>query len=101
MVIRAAVNQSVRVQRRTVCVTADGDLLTLGDLCLDHGGLLIDKLGDGQDNLEDVFSVNRLAVLEPLSHVVNELLSHNTVFETSAIVAVVNKHVIEIEALGG
>ena len=57
----------------TMCVTADGYLLALFDLCLDHGWLLVDDFCDSQNNLEDVFSMDSLSVLESLDHVVDKV----------------------------
>lgn len=78
-------------------ITADCQLLILGHLGLDHGGLVVHKLLHSQDYLENVFPVQVLAILEPLNHVVDELLGH-LVSKLGTIVAGVNSHVFQIQA---
>lgn len=72
-------------------VTANCELHIIGNLDLHHCRLIIHKFPDGQYDLVHIFPVYLLAVLEPLCHVVNELLRH-LVAEFEAIVVWLDGH---------
>lgn len=80
-------------------VTADRQLDVLGNFHLHHGRLVVQKLLQGDDYLVDVFLVDLLPVLEPLRHVVDELLRH-LLAEPHAVVALLDRHGVDVEALG-
>lgn len=85
----------------TVCITADCQLHVLGDVHLNHGGLVVHNVPDGNNDLIDVFLVDQLAVLEPLDHVVDKLLCHLVLLQAHAVVGSIDGHRIDIETLGG
>lgn len=80
-------------------VTANRQLDVLGNLHLHHGRLVVQKLLQGDDYLVDVFLVDLLPVLEPLRHVVDELLRH-LLAKSHAVVALLHRHRVDVEALG-
>ena len=81
-------------------ISAYCQLHILGNVDLNHGRLIVNNFLDGDDNLVDVFFVERLAVLEALNHVVDKLLCH-LASQTGAIVGVVHMYRFNVEALGG
>lgn len=81
-------------------VTADGNLCALWDVVFDHGGLLLDDVHDGDDDLIDVLFGQLLSGLESLNHVVDELNRH-LVLELGAVVRGIDYHVLEVQALCG
>ena len=84
----------------TVSITAHSELNIVRYLHLHHRGLLVHDLLDSHDDLVDEFLVDLLAVLEPLDHVVNELLRH-LVLDLYAVVVRFDSDSIEVEAFGG
>ena len=83
----------------TVSVTTDSELDIAGDFNLDHGGLVVHKILDGDDDLVDIFAVDLLACLETLNHVVNELLGH-LVAQSHTIISWLDSHRFQVETLG-
>ena len=81
-------------------VAADGDLVALLDVVLDHGRLLLDNVHDGQDDLVGVLLGQLLAIFEPLDHVLDELLRH-AALELGAVVVGLEQHVLDVEAFSG
>lgn len=84
-----------------MCVTADGQLHVFGDVHLNHGGLVVHNVSDGDNDLVDVFLVDELAVLEALDQVVDELLCHLVLLQAHAVVGGIYGHGIDIEPIGG
>lgn len=82
----------------TVSVSTDSKLLALLNLCLDHGGLVVNNILYSQDDLENVLPMDLLAVLESLNHIVDVFLCH-LVAQLSTIVAVLDNHVGQIQTL--
>lgn len=80
-------------------ITTDCKLDVLGNVDLDHGRLVVHKLLDGDDDLVDVFSVNQLASLEPLHHVVNEFLCH-AISKSHTVIILLNDHGVQVK-IGG
>lgn len=80
-------------------ITANCQLHILGDVHLNHGGLIIYNVSDGDDDLVNVFLVDQFAALEALNHVVDKLLCHLIPFEAHAIVRSIHCHGLDIEAL--
>lgn len=80
-------------------ITADSQLDIVRDLNLDHGRLVVHELLDGNNDLVDIFAVDLLASLEPLDHVVNELLCH-LVAQSHAVIARLDNHRVEVKPLG-
>lgn len=66
-------------------VTTDCNLMTLLNVVLDHGGLLLDNVHDGDDDLVDVLLGQLLSVLKSFNHVLYELEGH-LVLELCAVV---------------
>ncbi len=81
-------------------VTANCQLNIVGNLHLDHGGLIVEDLLDSQEDLVDVFLGNLLAVLESLNHVVDKFLCH-FIPKLGTIIVVFEEHGSNIQALGG
>jgi hypothetical protein len=77
-------------------VTADGDLVPLFDVILDHGRFLLDDVHDGQYYLVGILLGQLLAVLEPLDHVLDELDRH-LAFQLWAVVLGFEGHVLDIQ----
>lgn len=82
-------------------ITADCQLHVLGDVHLDHGGLVVHNVPDRNNDLVDVFLVDQFAVLETLDHVVDKLLCHLVLFQAHAVVGGIDSHRVDIETLGG
>ncbi|KAF2826569.1 hypothetical protein CC86DRAFT_32240, partial [Ophiobolus disseminans] len=89
-----------QVEELTVRVAADGDLVARGHVVLDHGGLRLDDVHDGQDDLVGVLLGQLLAVLEALHHVGDEGGRHGA-GQRGAVVAGLEQHVVDVEALCG
>lgn len=68
------------------------------DADFDHRRLRIDKLLDGLDNLERIFAMDLLPVLEPLEHIVDELLRHLAP-QPHAVIAIVHLDRVDIQVL--
>lgn len=81
-------------------VAADCELHIVRNLNLHHRGFVIDKLLHSQYDLVDIFPVYLLAILEPLCHVINELLGH-LVAELRAIIVWLDSHGGHVETIGG
>ena len=75
--------------KHTMRVTADCQLSTLVHTNLDHGWFRIHDVLDSLDDLEGILAMNFLAVLEPLDHIIDELLRH-FLLQSHTIIAVVN-----------
>lgn len=84
----------------TVRIATNCKLDIVGNLHLDHCGLVVNKLLDSQYDLVDIFPVYLLAVLETFCHVVDELLGH-LVAELRTVVVWLNGHRSHIETIGG
>lgn len=65
---------------------------------LDHGGLLLDNVHDGQYYLVGVLLGDLLAVLELLDHVLDEFQRH-AALQVRSLVAVLEHHVLHVQAL--
>lgn len=92
--------ESVKQAYLTVSITADSQLHIFGNLNLDHGWLLVDKLLNGKNDLVNIFSVNFLAGLESLCHIIDELLGHG-IAKSSTVVVRLNSHRVQIKSFGG
>ena len=87
-----------KVEELAMRITTDGQLSALVHPDFNHCRLRIDKVLHCLYNLEDIFAMYLLAVLEPLEHIVNELLRHLGA-QPHAIVLVVHGHRIDIQLL--
>ena len=81
-------------------VTADCNLFSLFNVVLHHCRLLLDNIHDGHDDLVGVLLGQLLAVLELLNHVLDELERH-ALLECGPLVALLEHHVLDVEALCG
>jgi hypothetical protein len=81
-----------------MCVTADGDLVSIFDVMLNHRGLFSGDVHDCQDDLVGVLFGNLLAGLESLDHVFNKLECH-LVTQLCAIVSALQDHVVDVKTL--
>lgn len=79
-------------------ITANRQLDVFRNLHLHHGRLVVQQLLHGDDYLVDVFLVDLLPVLEPLRHVVDELLRH-LLAQPHAVVALLHGHGVDVEPL--
>ena len=66
-------------------VTTDCDFMALLNVVLDHGGLLLDNVHDGDDDLVDVLLSQLLSILKSLNHVLYEFEGH-LILELCAVV---------------
>lgn len=60
------------ILRRTMGVSANGNLLTILNIDFHHGRLLLDYVHDSYYDLVNVFQGQLLAVLEAFDHVFHE-----------------------------
>lgn len=68
---------------------------------LDHGRLPLDNVHDGHNDHVGVLLRNLLAVLELLDHVLDELERHALARQHRALVALLERHVLQVEPLSG
>jgi hypothetical protein len=80
-------------------ISADRNSLPLFYLHLHHGRLIVHELLDRQYDLEHIFLRQLLPILESRDHVVNELLCH-LLAQLHTIVALLQRHMLQIQALG-
>ena len=81
-------------------VSTDGELDIVRNFHLHHGGLIVYELLHSNDYLVDVFPVDLLAILEPLHHIIDELLRH-LIAKSYAVMAGLYYHGVEIKTFGG
>ncbi|PYI09976.1 hypothetical protein BO78DRAFT_11064 [Aspergillus sclerotiicarbonarius CBS 121057] len=79
-------------------ITANRQPLALLHTNLNHRRLRIDQILDSLDYLERVLAMDLLAGLEPLDHIVNELLCH-FLLQPRTIIASIHSHGINIQVL--
>lgn len=79
-------------------ITADGQLLARINTNLHHRRLVVYNVLYSLDNLEDIFAVNVLAILEPLDHIIDELLRHLTP-KAHTIIVILHLDSIDVQAL--
>lgn len=83
----------------TVGIAADGELDVIGYCDLDHCRLFVHNLLDGNDDLVHKFLVDLLPVLEPLDHVIDELLCH-LILDLHAIIVWLDRDGINVQTFG-
>lgn len=81
-----------------MCVTAYCQLRTLIHSNLHHGRFRLRDVKYVLDDLERIFSVDLLPVLETINHVIDELLCHFLV-QPDASVAIVDRDRVDVEVL--
>lgn len=79
-------------------ITAHSQLCALFHSNLDHRRLRIDNISNRLDDLENILAVDLLPILEPLNHVVNELLRHFTP-QSNTVILIIDNDRVDIHLL--
>lgn len=79
-----------------MCVTTHSQFIPLFHPDLNHRRFRIDKIPNSLDDLEHILAVNLLPVLEPLNHIIDELLCH-FIPNPDTVIPIVHSHRIDIQ----